>query len=328
MPPEDTGPLDELAPTVLGRLATGSVPSLPLEETAAQAREALTAGAFESVADVVVHDDTGRPIGLVPIEDLLAADADAPLGSLVDRDPPIVAPGSDPRAAAWKAVDHRESSLIVLDQAGRFVGLVPPVRLLAVLLSEHDRDMARLGGYLHQTREARAASSESVPRRYWHRLPWLLAGLGAAMLAAVLVSSFEEDLARTVSLAFFLPGVVYIADAVGTQTETVVIRGLSVGVPVREVLGRELVTGLLIGATLGSVFLLPGTLLWSETDVAIAVAISMFAAASVATLVAMVLPAVFARMGRDPAFGSGPLATVAQDLLSIAVYFGVASVIV
>jgi magnesium transporter len=64
-----------------------------------------------------------------------------------------------------------------------------------------------------------------------------------ALVSAVIVRSFEEDLAATLALVFFLPGVVYMADAVGTQTEALVIRGQSVGVRTREVVRRELVTG-------------------------------------------------------------------------------------
>ena len=69
-----------------------------------------------------------------------------------------------------------------------------------------------------------------MPRRLWHRLPWLALGLLGAMASAAVVGAFEEQLRDQVLLAFFVPAVVYMADAVGTQTEAVVIRGMSVGV--------------------------------------------------------------------------------------------------
>jgi magnesium transporter len=118
------------------------------------------------------------------------------------------------------------------------------------------------------------------------------------------------------------------ADAVGTQTETVVIRGMALGIRIRTVFARELVTGLVIGALLGSLFLFFALAAWSEARVAAAVALSLAISCSVATLVAMALPYALARFGRDPAFGSGPLATVIQDLLSILAYFGVAVLLV
>jgi magnesium transporter len=124
----------------------------------------------------------------------------------------------------------------------------------------------------------------------------------------------------TVVLAFFLPGIVYLADAVGTQTETLVIRGLSVGVPLGRVVCRELLTGLFIRAALGLGFFPFAFFRWGNYDVALAVGLALVAACSTASLTAMTLPWFLQRLGADPAFGSGPLATVVQDLLSLVIY--------
>jgi magnesium transporter len=129
-------------------------------------------------------------------------------------------------------------------------------------------------------------------------------------------------------LAFFIPGIVYLADAVGTQTETVVVRGFSVGVGVDRVSWREVTTGLLVGATLALVFYPLALWRWGNPEVALAVALALMAATATATLVAMALPWLLQRLGADPAFGSGPLATVIQDLLSILIYFAVAGLLV
>jgi magnesium transporter len=239
----------------------------------------------------------------------------------MDSDPPVVAPHVDQEVAAWRAVQREESSLAVVAADGRFQGIIPPYRLLAVLLHEHDEDMARLAGFSRSMGSARAAVEESVVHRIGHRLPWLLVGLVGAFLAASIVAAFEADIERRVILAFFVPGVVYLADAVGTQTETLVIRGLSVGVPIGRVVRRELLTGLLVGGALALAFVPVALVLWGQLDVALAVALALLAACSIATMVAMSLPWLFHRFGADPAFGSGPLATVVQDLLSILLYF-------
>jgi magnesium transporter len=118
------------------------------------------------------------------------------------------------------------------------------------------------------------------------------------------------------------------ADAVGTQTEALVIRGLSVGVGIRRFIGRELLTGLLVGLTVALVFVPLGVAFWGDFAVVISVSVALLAACSTATLIAMVLPSVLQHLGKDPAFGSGPLATVVQDLLSLFIYFAVASFIV
>ena len=307
--------------------ATRAVPTAHPEQSVAEVRSGLAGRSFESAVDVAVLDGD-LLAGVVPIERVLAAQPETRVGELMDPAPPVVTEREDEEVAAWQMVRHGESSLAVVDEDHRFVGLIPPNRMLAVLLTAHDVDMARLGGYLSGTTRAREAAEEPVARRLWHRLPWLLVGLLGAMASAVIVGAFEEQLNQKVLVAFFVPAVVYMADAVGTQTEAVLIRGLAVGVAVRTVVRRELVTGLVVGLAVAAAFL-PFTLIaWGDGEVAVAVGLALFASCSIATLVAMILPAGFQRLGLDPAFGSGPLATVVQDLLSIAVYLGVAVLVV
>jgi magnesium transporter len=279
------------------------------------------------VEDIAVctHD---RLLGLIRIEDLLPAAEQTTALDIMDADPPVVMPGIDQEVAAWTAVQRGEASLAVVDAGGRFVGLIPPWRLLSVLLQEHDEDVARISGFLSSASSALAASQESVPRRFWHRLPWLALGLAGSVAAATIVGGFERTLSENIMLAFFLPGIVYMADAVGTQTEAIVIRGLSVGVTIGRVIRREVVTGILVGLALAGLFLPIVLLGWGNANGAVAVSLSLFAACSTATAVALSFPWLLNRLGKDPAFGSGPLATVVQDLLSIAIYFGITSALV
>lgn len=302
---------------------TDRVPRASPGDRVEAVRTALPGHAFLA-ADAVAVLDGERFVGLVPIERLLAADAAERVEAIMDPDPPIVDPRTRQEAAVWEMIARAESSLAVTADDGRFAGLVPSRRLLAVLLAEHDEDLARIGGYLASSSRARQAAEEPLGRRLWHRLPWLVVGLLGAMASALVVGAFEEELSANVLLAFFVPAVVYMADAVGTQTETVLIRGMSAGVRVRDVARRELLTGTVLGVLVAAGFLAFALVAWGEADMALAVALALLASCSVATVVAMALPALFARLGRDPAFGSGPLATVVQDLLSIAIYFAIA----
>jgi magnesium transporter len=118
------------------------------------------------------------------------------------------------------------------------------------------------------------------------------------------------------------------ADAVGTQTEALVIRGLSVGVSIRRVFRLEILTGLVVGLVIGGVGFPAVWLAFGSVELAAAVALALLAACAMATFVAMSLPWLMTRAGHDPAFGSGPLATVVQDLLSLVIYFAVAIVLV
>jgi magnesium transporter len=309
-------------------LATSDVPVLSPADDAAEARRRLVDRRFTTARDLPVCDDAGQLVGSVRIEELLAAPTEATVGDIMDDDPPVIAPDTDEKVAAWHAVRHGESSLLVVDDRRRLAGVVPPDRLLRVLLHEHEQDVARLGGFLASARTAEHASREPVARRLGHRLPWLMLGLVGALAAALVMGGFEARLEANLTLALFVPGIVYLADAVGTQTEALVIRGLSIGVRIREVVWRELVTGVLAGVIVAGLFVPVGLLVWGEPDVVAAVACALLAACASANAIAMALPALFERFGLDPAFGSGPLATVLQDLLSIAIYLGIATAIV
>jgi len=302
------------------RHATMRVPTTHPMEEVADLLDRLRGHEYAS-ASVIAVCDGARLVGLVTIERVLSARPGATVEEVMDANPPTVSPHTHQEHVAWAAVQHGESCIAVVDEQGDFRGLISAQALLAVLLEEHDEDMARLGGYIGSASEARSASVESVRRRLLHRLPWLLVGLAGALLAAVVVGSFEAQLNEQVLIAFFIPGVVYIADAVGTQTETLVIRGLSLGVGLKRVALREIVTGGLLGTILASLAFPLVWAGWGDVEVAAAVAIAMIAASSLASCIALLLPWTLLKFGKDPAYGAGPLATVIQDVLTVLIYF-------
>lgn len=307
--------------------AVVDVPTGRPELTAGEMRARLARGGLAEVRQVVVVEHQ-QPAGLVPVERLLAADQQAPLGGLMDPDPPVVTFDTDEEVAAHEMADRGRGCLVVVGPGGGLIGLVFPEQMLRVLLDEHDEDMARIGGYLASSRQARHAAREGLLLRLWHRLPWIVVGLLGAMLSAVLMGAFEEELDANVLIALFVPAIVYMAGAVGVQTQTVLIRAFAVGVGTREIFLREIATGLMIGLVTGGLFFAFALAGWGDANVALAVALALFASSVASTLVAMLLPTLFARLGADPAFGSGPLATLIQDLFSILVYFGVVLAVV
>jgi magnesium transporter len=320
------GQNDHLSFETAAQHATRDVPLASPDQPIGNVRLMLVGRRYESASHIVVCEGD-RFRGVMTVEDVLAAPDDATVESVMDPRAPVVAPGTDQEVAAWHAVRHQESALSVVDGDGRFIGIIPPHRLIEVLLSEHEEDLSRLGGFLRDTSTARRTSEEPAQRRFRHRFPWLMVGLAGAMLAADVVGTFEAQLQINILFAFFVPGIVYLADAVGTQTETIVVRGLSLGVPIRKMVSRELLAGLAIGAALA---MIAGPLVWwrwGDSDVAFAVGLSVFAACSTATVAAMALPWLFEKIGFDPAFGSGPLATVVQDLLSIWIYLSITTLV-
>jgi magnesium transporter len=235
---------------------------------------------------------------------------------------PRVSVDADQEHAASLALHHGVDALPVVDHEGRLAGVMPAQALLQVLRREHVEDLHRLAGIRRETVKARHAIEDPPLRRARHRLPWLVFGLAGGALATAAMAGFEATLERMVAVAFFVPALVYLADAIGTQSEAVAVRGLSLTRSgIGHLLAGELRTGMLIGVALGVIAFLPVLLVFGDVRLAAAVSTSIFIAGSVAAAIGIGLPWLLARRGVDPAYGSGPVATVIQDILTIVVYF-------
>lgn len=268
-------------------------------------------------------------LGTLTPQQLLALPDDAVLGQVARRDAPRVLPGVDQEKMASLALHHGVTAMPVVDETGRLVGVVGPVRLMDILRREHVEDLHRLAGISRESDQARQALEGAPLRRVRHRLPWLLAGLAGSGLATLMVARFETALAARPAIAFFVPGLVYLADAIGTQSEAVAVRGLSLShAGIGRLIGGELRTGLLIGAVLALLAFPMVWLAFADLRLALAVTLALGCASIVATVLGLVLPWLLGRFGSDPAYGSGPLATIVQDLLSLLIYFGFVSAIV
>lgn len=281
---------------------------------------------YESINHLVVCENE-KYLGLVTIEKLLAESTDIQVANLIETDYPVVNNHTDQEKAAWQAIRKSKTAIPVIDEQGNFNGLITAKQLLNIMVTEHEEDLSRLSGLMKSTFQAKESSEETVKRRFWHRLPWLLIGLLGALISADLVGWFEIELQGKIALAFFIPGIVYLADAVGTQSETIVIRALSVGIPAKKIIGREQMTGLLIGLILALITAPIVWWRWGDPSIALIVSLSLLTACTIAATIAVLLPWFFSKLSIDPAFGSGPLATVIQDLLSLLIYFYIAILI-
>jgi magnesium transporter len=293
-------------------------------------RGRLTERRYEDASHIFLVDDAGRLVGVAAIGDVMASPAATPLHMLArDVNSHVVTPATDREEAASTAIRAGASVLGVCDANARFIGAVPASALISILRDEHLEDLHQMAGILGKSEAAKAALMAPPHRRALYRLPWLLVGMAGSALAIAMMTRFETALAAHIAVAFFIPAIVYLADAVGTQSEAVAVRGLSLtSADLAPLLAGELGTGILIGATLG---LLAYPLVWlafGSAALAATVAISLVAASSVATIIGLLLPWLFAKFGYDPALGSGPVGTVVQDVLSLLIYFLIATALI
>lgn len=310
------------------RYLLAAVPRVHPAQTVEAVLADLRNGHFDCLDIVCVVDDEGSLIGIVPLSGLFGPAADARIDALMMRDAPRVQAHTDQERVASLALHHGLDAMPVVDARGRLIGVVPSNSLLHILRREHVEDIHRLAGIARETRRAREAIESPPLRRLRHRLPWLLIGLVGSMFATFIMTGFESTLSLNPALAFFVPGLVYLADAIGTQTEAVAVRGLSLShASVGALVGGEVRTGLLIGLVLGGLTFPCVWFAFGDPALALAVSLSLLVAGGIATTIGLFLPWLLARMGSDPAYGSGPLATIAQDLLTLLTYFAVASVV-
>ena len=298
------------------------VPTALPDASCAEVLATLRGRQFDYADCIVITDSDHRVVGVLPTGKLATLEPETPVGQAMQRDVPLATLDMDQERVATLALRSGIAMTAVVDTAGRFVGVVPPQTLLAVLRHEHIEDLHRLTGVMHETEFAREAIEAPPTRRARHRLPWLLVGLAGSVVAALVMAHFEAVLQGRVAIAFFVPGIVYLADAIGTQTEAIAVRGLSIShLRIGQLLAGELWTGLLLGVILGAVAFVGVWVVMQDFRLALGIGIALTAAGAIASVIGLMLPWAFQRLGYDPAYGSGPLGTVAQDVLSLLVYF-------
>jgi len=162
-----------------------------------------------------------------------------------------------------------------------------------------------------------------------HRLPWLIIGTIGGLIIAQIIRQFEVTLEKHIILAAFIPLVVYIADAVGTQLEAFVIRDFALfrKINFARYFGKHLVTVLVLAILLGIIVGLISYVLYKRIDVASVLGLAVGAATVSALFSGLIVPYIFRNLKVDPANASGPLGTIIQDAISVAIYFSVATVL-
>jgi magnesium transporter len=165
------------------------------------------------------------------------------------------------------------------------------------------------------------------------RIPWLIVLLLAATITTNVIAGYRHVLEAAVVLAFFIPIVTGTGGNSGTQSATLMIRGLATGElrfqDVWRILGKEILVGLLIGVCLGILTVARAVLLPPEVSMnhAMAVGTAMCFIVIVATLVGALAPLIISRLGLDPAVMAGPLMATLIDVSGLTIYFETAKLL-
>lgn len=283
---------------------------------------------FDCADTVFVIDDAGCLAGIVRINDLLA-DGPRPIREIMVPEHEAVGLHDDQEQIAVLAMRLNMIAVPVVDDDGKLVGAVPPEALFSILRHEHMEDLQRIAGIMTHEEGPAIAIDAPLFDRFSRRMPWLLFGLGASTIITFVMAGFEETLAHNVAAAFFVPALVYIAGAIGTQAVSVAVRGLANDqVSILRLMRDELVIGLGIGTTLGVISSIAVFAIFQDAGLALAVGLAVLGGGVVSAVVGFGLPWIFQRAGSDPAMGSGPICTIIQDVASLSLYFVLVSALV
>jgi magnesium transporter len=279
-------------------------------------------------------DDDGRLIGVVSLRELFAAAADTTVRETMRRDVVTVDEHMDQEAVSRLFAQHDLIAIPVVDDGGRMKGLVTVDDIVDVVHEEATEDAHKFGGM-----EALGAPYLQVG--LWpmmkKRAGWLAVLFVGEMLTATAMAHFEDEIARAVVLALFVPLIISSGGNAGSQASTLVIRAMALGeLKLRDwwrVMRRELGAGLALGLVLGSIGFLR-IVVWQHVSptygehyllLAATVLFSLIGVVMFGTLAGSLLPFVLRKVGFDPASASAPFVATLVDVTGLVIYFSVAA---
>jgi magnesium transporter len=283
-----------------------------------------------------VLDSQQRLLGVISVRELFAAPAERIVADVMRTNIVTLTAHTDQEDVSRIFAEHGLLALPVVDADGRLAGVVAADDVMDVMWEEATEDIQRLGG----TRPLGEAYLEMPLRRMIaHRGGWLAALLFGEMLTASAMARFQDDIARSVALALFVPLIISSGGNSGSQATTLVIRAMALGeVRLRHwwmVLSREMLSGLALGFLLGAIGL-ARILAWQGMfgsygehgmQLAAIVGLSLIGIVLWGSVSGAMLPFLLRSVGMDPATASAPLVATVVDVTGIIIYFTVARAI-
>ncbi len=275
---------------------------------------------------VYVVDEYERLVGVSSLRQLVVVPPSTPLREFMVRDVISVTTDMDQEEVARIVARYNFLAVPVVDEEAKMVGVVTVDDIIDVIREEATEDILKMAGVGEEFVE-----TKSIVRSTRIRLPWLFASFLGGIVAIFIIGYFEESLKQVSYLALFIPVIMGMGGNIGIQSSTIVVRGIATGrINVRHlwsVVSKELAIGIILGIFYGVLLGCLVRLQYSMDALAISVAIGVLSSMTVAALVGSFMPMIFARMHIDPAVATGPFVTSSIDILSVLIYFQVATIL-
>jgi magnesium transporter len=266
------------------------------------------------VGDLFVVGRKGHYKGRVPIATLLTCDPKTPIKDIMDEDAPAI-PAKTPASEVAQDFEHNDwISAPVVDDKNKLIGRITIDDVVDVIREEAERSVMRMAG-LNEEGDMFAPILTSSKRR----AIWLGINLLTVLLAAFAIGFFEETLQKVTALAILMPVVASMGGIAGSQTLTLMIRGMATGQVgsgnIKDLLGREFMIGV-INSLLWAVVLAGLTAFWFKNwDISIVIARALAVNLVAGALAGVVIPVMLRRMSIDPAIAGGVVLTTVTDIV-------------
>jgi len=295
-----------------------------------KAKDAIYALQDQGDAEMVFYlytlDNDGRLTGVISLRDLVTTHGDTMLKDIMSKQIHVVRPETDQEEVARIVSQYNFLAVPVVDSDERLLGIVTVEDVVDIIREEATEDFLQMVG-AGKDREILLKSSWENARM---RVPWLFASWVGGILAAFIIGVFDNVLQSTIALAAFIPVIMGMGGNIGTQSSTMIVRGLATGrVSIEnsvKILFKEIRVGLLLGILYGLLLGLFAIFRFIDASpiigivVGLSICISMIIAATIGSLVPLILN----RFEIDPAIATGPFVTTAIDIIGVAFYFIVA----
>jgi magnesium transporter len=279
----------------------------------------------EMVFYVYVVDDDRHLKGVCSLRQLLMVNPGKQLKDFMIQQVVSVLPETDQEEVARLVGRYNILALPVVDEDNHLLGIVTVDDIIDVIREEATEDFLQMAG-AGRDREILLKSTAEESRA---RFPWLFATWIGGIIASFIVGAHNELLEQVVALAAFMPIIAGMGGNVGTQSATIVIRGLATGrVNIREawkVIFKEFKVGLILGLSYGVALIILVNFLYpfSGLKVAMVVGIGISAVMILAALVGTIAPIILDKFNVDPAIATGPFVTTSIDILGLLIYFNI-----
>ncbi|UCH12132.1 MAG: magnesium transporter [Candidatus Omnitrophota bacterium] len=313
-----------------GSILTTEYASLERGITAKEALEKLKLQApnRETIYYIYITDEGKKLIGFISLKKLIVSRSDALINDIMNEKVISVSVNEDKEIVAKKLSDYDFLAIPVVDDNSRLIGIVTVDDVVDVVIEEDTEDILRYGA-AGEYIDYMGSGPFQIARQ---RILWLLVLVIMGFVSGWVIQKYAFQLQAIIALAFFIPVLTASGGNAGTQSSTVVIRGLATGEvkmkDVIKVLKKEMLTGVLVGAVMGILGVVRALIANKSPLLGVTVGLAMVATVIIGTTLGAMLPLLFKKLRLDPALMSGPFISSSIDVISLFVYFQISFLII